>query len=72
MIFLCKSGPKIFMNIVFFRDVLYGKEAQSVYERVKKLKLILPKKVKTKKAVFIILFVGVLMSKKRRKYLKEY
>jgi hypothetical protein len=35
MIFLCKSGPNILINIVLFRDVLYGKKAQSVYERVK-------------------------------------
>jgi hypothetical protein len=34
MIFLRKSEPKIFMNIVFFRDILYLKKAQSVYERV--------------------------------------
>jgi hypothetical protein len=37
MTFLSKSGTKLFMNIVFFRDVLYGKEAQSVYERVQNL-----------------------------------
>ena len=60
------------MNIVFFRDVLYGKEAQSVYERVKSWNWFYPEKVDTKKALFIIPFVGVLMSKKSKKYSKVY
>ena len=60
------------MNIVFFRYVLYGKEAQLAYERVKNLNWSCPEKVGANKVVFIIPFGGVLMSKKRKKYSKEY